>query len=473
MWELICKEARKLYRNKINWILVVGLLAFTVFFSYKTYQPDYQFLGDYGNTIIEKDGSVLSQKELIRYSDELAHHYAGTPKKKLISRIMEDYQTVLKEAEASGIDEDAMREAFGGEYIKTIKPAMEKGLSKEEYDYFNSEYGIEMTLKEDGRYYPTLIYKDEYKRYIFEHTFSINKEYVNNASFWTESDNAISIFAKDKKYTKSENVFFERVLNHYEKVPQELKKAIHELYLNQDSKFDSTVSNNIFLNTTGLINVFTLVVIGLMSANLFSADSRHKVDQIIVSSPKGGKQMVIARVICGVGTTIVVVGLQWLILFAMNQICLPIRDWSLTVMPMASDGYLISGYLYTYLEVVLGMIGLSLVAGIITSLLAMAISYFTHHQSVSIACITLFLLVPVIVPFGDILKINWMNYVFPSKLIETYQYFYFYYDRMPYFMMGDTLVSYYSIMMALYIVIGVALVAAMAIYASKHRVKNR
>lgn len=121
MRRLILSEFKKIFKSKIN---IVLLLILFIFNGYRTYQVYHQPL-QYRSDIVMKDTNGVERTGLAywKLADQIQHSYAGTLSEKTIQQMDKDFRTIMNKYAKANLDDEKMKAVYGDNYEVLLKDA--------------------------------------------------------------------------------------------------------------------------------------------------------------------------------------------------------------------------------------------------------------------------------------------------------------------------------------------------------------
>lgn len=121
MRRLIQSEFKKIFKSKVN---IVLLLILFIFNGYRTYQVYHQPL-QYRTDIVMKDENGIERTGLAywRLADQIQHSYAGTLSEKTIQQMDKDFRAIMNKYTETTLDEEKMKAVYGDNYETLLKDA--------------------------------------------------------------------------------------------------------------------------------------------------------------------------------------------------------------------------------------------------------------------------------------------------------------------------------------------------------------
>lgn len=407
MKQLIYHEFKKVFKNKLFILFIVALVGWTGFEAYKSYTPDVRdeygagYWDYYNSDLVYQDenGKDLDGLDYLVAADELLHSYAGKVDKASLDKFYQDYKDKVANLK---VDETATTKYFGNDgwkilYEKSLNGTLSESEVNEYCESIQKNCNYDTTFENgEMKYflYPIIYEKMGYKQFL-------TRVYYNDISFSGNSIENQSMTYMNILVNKKEYV--EKYWNYYysrDNKKDVYQKFLKERYLNADTEFDSVIPNNTLLNNMNLINFFTLLLIAMICANIFSLESHNKTDQILVPTKLGSVKLAIAKLVVGISISLGIVLLQLIVVYSLAFVLLPVHKWNLFIYDQAGTwgGGTLAGCIYSevFVKQTLAVIIASLAIGIFT----MFISYVSKNRFASIIISFLFIMVPLFILQG-------------------------------------------------------------------------
>ncbi|MEG0368209.1 MAG: hypothetical protein RR585_15300 [Coprobacillus sp.] len=397
MLRLIVSEFKKIFKIKLNIILIVIAIIGTMSFAYLKYY-EYDDSSDYNFQYANLDGETISGVEVIQNVDKVLHKYKGEWNKDTITRLDTEYKKLLQQFPADEIDEMEMEKHYGKNYKQLVEHFQNGTLTNEVVDKYISENDIGLYLVEpvDKPEGPNLsnipiYYKNTPIRNLICKSFT-----GNSLSRYSDQDNAVinteeynyMLSVVDERKVDLPKGFELEVLQYYGLSEKEIEQLYNYLEVQVQTlptTFDSSLPNEMLILT--LLSTLWIAILAIMIilANTFSMEKQYNMDQLIYSTKQGKLKITIAKVITCSLFSIMMMGVIILSCFIVSWIVLPVHTWD---MSMFSGSIQNSAFTYSYLFMYMFM--LVMTAALATGVLTMMISYITKNQFVVIIAMFLF-----------------------------------------------------------------------------------
>lgn len=482
MCRLIGSEFKKIFKNKVNIILLLCLFGLSAYMNIRSYNSNYL---TYDDVEIVMDGKPVSSNDIYKELEKQSEVYEGTVDETTLKNIRDEYSLNMKATmENDIIDEQRMIKAFGQDY-KTYLDMVQNKTMTEEY-FFNNycHQGCSIDKDEQGNTTYPIFYKNDGNRRFYNSLYfnaSYNDKMVEDvdellrySNFYVLANKSEFLYPDGKNYMQLMNI--EQNTN-MDTDTKDLLKYFSNKIEKQTFEYQSTVANNLFLNNIrDNVNFLTLIVIAILVANIFANEVRYKTDQIIVPTKVGNTNITIAKCICGLSIAIGVIWIQWIISFLIACILLPLHDLNSIVMEQGNTYIGILNYAYTYTEIIWKGFALTSLCAIVIASITMALSYITRNRFATIIPIILFIFGPLLVPvFLQFFQINFLDFLFPSKAIMFADFFSLgnQYNGTPFMIIDHQVISMLVVCCITYIGVITILTGGMVLHSRKHIVQNR
>lgn len=483
MKRLIESEFKKIFKSKINIILLIALFLFSgyrIYFAYDTTITDYKFQN--------VDGKDVDVFDYYREADRLYHEYAGVLDESLIKQMETDFNKITSSYQRSIPDTEFMTYLYGADYEKFLTNARD---GKYDYDElqnrmadmkvsgFASEEGDSKYVRAYFDYYymedrVISLYHQLYNQYyVFENTRPMEEERMQSPSF-----NKLYRRVEDRKGLTEMTYFEEVYKDDYQGTSgKELLDFYNQKYLTSSTTMDSNIGNTLFVNALNSIEFTSLVVLVLCLANTFAMERRHKVDQILVPSASGWSKITMAKISCGLLLSIAMIALQVLMVLIVSYCIVPMRNLDLVYAGQAQIfmNYNVLEYIFTYKDIIFSGILLMLLASMATVLLTVVFSYISKSRFLTAIPLLLIVFVS-----GSM---DFFSLVFPGSVIDAFlpsHMFHFtqYYQLNTHSLINvvnvfGQMVELKNIVMIFWVLMIIVLIGGMYIHTKKyHTVKN-
>lgn len=479
MRRVIFEEFKKVFKNKINIALLVILFLVSGYLNYRTYHNS-SLLSPNEPTIMEK-GEPISALEIYRKLDNELESKSGIIDKEKYELYYQEYLDKMNQTYKNDEYDMVKAEEMYGKYTQEIieksenngftEADFEKYCERQCYYSIDDQNNIKFSLpyKNDGlRFYLNILYfsyygTDSIEQYDMRDTFT-NPFYVMSH---------IESFKFPDGYNREMMFGMEKEMNEDTK---KIATYLSEKMDNNEYEFHSTIANNLFLeNLQTTISIFALLVIAIIIADIFARESYLKTDQIIVPTKVGNIKLTIAKIFCAITIGVSVILILWLIALLSSMMYLPIHDLDSLIVNMSNTYTSSIEYVFTYQEVILLGLFVTIASAIVTVFITITLSYFTKNRFATIIPIFLFLFVPMFVPLNYLFDLPLLDFIMPSKAISFINFFLFNHQGMgsPYVIIGDNIIPAIYITLIIFIVTSIVLASCMLVHSKKHIVNNR
>lgn len=479
MRSVIFEEFKKVFKNKINIVLLILLFVFSGYLNYRTYHNS-SLVSPNEPTIMEK-GKPMTALEIYRKLDKELESKSGTINEEKYELYYQEYLEKMSQTYTNDEYDMPKAKEMYGEYTQEIieksenngftEADIEKYCDRQCYYSIDDQNHIQFSLpyQNDGlRFYLNILYfnyfgTDSIEQYEMKDTFE-NPFYVMShiQTFkFPDGTNREMLFGNEKDMNAD---------------TKKIATYLSEKMDNNDYEFHSTIANNLFLeNLQTTVSIFALLVIAIIIADIFARESYLKTDQIIVPTKAGRIKLTIAKLVCAVTIGVSVILILWLIALLSSMIYLPIHDLDSLIINMSNTYTSAIEYVFTYREVLLLGLFISVVSAIVTVFITMALSYFTKNRFATIIPIFLFLLVPMFIPFSYLFDLPLLDFIMPGKAISFISFFLFDHQGMgsPYVVLEGNIIPAIYIVFIILIVISIILATCILLHSKRHIVNNR
>lgn len=465
MKQLIFHEFKKVFKNKLFIIIMIALIGWTGLEAYRSYYPDVHRVYGAGNWQYEdnnlvyqdENGNDLDGLEYLKFADSLLHSYAGKANQKLWDVYYQDYLDKVHELE---VDEERTTAYFGNEGWKELYKA---GLTGEVTQSEIAEYCNEVDGKcYDEDYLAPIIYEK------MEYADAMTRIYLNQMFdgdiHVTPAVSYIYALVNKKEFV-NDSWFDYKIIQD----KTEYTKYLQDRFIETDTEFDSVIPNNLLINNMSLINFFTLLVIAMVCANIFSIEAQYKTNQILIPTKLGSMKLAIAKLITGISISFIVVFAQIVVIFALSYILLPVHQMDLFVYEQAGTygGFL--GYMYN--EVVAGYLLTTITASLVIGMITMFTSYVFQNRFVSVITSFLIVMIPFFILQGKTGIFAIVERFMPALLMDYGNLIRI--GESPVIMMNNSFVEWQYVVIVIWMTIMIGMVAYIVFDSKRHLLKSR
>lgn len=486
MMKLIFTELKKIWKNKGNIMLLMFLMGYTAFMSYQTYHD--QSVANHGKdwTLNDVNGNTIDLGlSYYRIADQILHQYQGTADALLYDTYVKDFQAIMDQYPQKDYDDAYMNMYYGEQYEQFLEDCTNALVSEDAFyqrirenmeKHGKNSYHIESLVGEDGVLHPGVYYENDHVRALYQMIYGQGTAVFSlygtdqNINIMEEMMSDMHQLCTDSK-TKL-------ILNSNVDSNSALANNLKEAFDGKDRNpsFDSTVGNNLFMNALGHIDYVTLLVLAMILANTFAMEVYYKTDQILIPSKTTMKRLTIAKICAGILLGILVLALEYGIVYGFAMYFVPLRDLGMHTMNQARTNLSFDGSnVFTYWQILTGGILLHVMAVTATCMVTMALSFFTKSRFVSVIPVLILLfLTTTFTPIKDLTG-SFFDHIFMGNMMKTMDFFILSGDSqnpLPYVMLFGHLVSCKLIIVFCWTVICVLFGFMMVHHSKKHVVWN-
>ncbi len=478
MMRLVGSELKKIWKSKINILLLILVVSWAGYFTYDIYHsPGLEYYDMTNRGVKDEHGNEVDGLEFYRIADEMLDEYRGKVDEAKIKQYQDDYWAYMEKYPQDTFDDAIMREAYGNDYLKLVEKSDAGKLTFEDINkecdqspmcsYYQDENGINIRIE---KYYQNdpirAFYNAIYLGYPTTNTTYAQETLDNNAMH-------ILLHPEKRKLFDGEMSFMEKPqpMNHEAEVVAEKLNARLETL----GTFGSSVANNLFFNALRISLLPGILVVAIILANTFARENQYKTDQIIVPTKTGAFKISSAKIIAGMISGMGILLFQYLVVGMLSMIYLPIHDLGLPIMSMGNSYAIASAYFFTYQEVLITIVVLSIVAVCAISVITMCLSHFLKNRFASIIIMLLFILTPGLITFQQYdPPLSYFDKILPSYLIMGGDFFFMnnIYDT-PYVVIGNTAIAWSFMALLLWLGLCALMIVGILLHAKRHVVKNR
>ena len=487
MIRLIRTEFKKIFKSKIN---IVLLLILVLFNGYRTFQV-YHHKPDYRSDIGMRDVQGMERTGLSYWqlADQIQHSYAGILCEDTIKRMDKDFTAIIDKFPGDQLDEAKMKKMYGDNYKVLLKNARNGKYTDKEvrelfdtyitisggysYEEIEGSDKIRVHLQDYTKYADVRhLYSDIYGYYEEEEDKGAASTYRNyrfqEMKDWLHadqlSDKELSfIIAKDDVIEGS----YEPTMNTF----------IHN-YKTAAYNIDSNIPNTLFVQALYNLEFASLLILVIVLANTFAMEKHYKTYQIMIPTAAGNKRITTAKISAGILLALGIVLIQFLIVFIMACIFLPLRSLQLTYysQSMAALNNVIE-YVFTYRTLIINAMLLIITAVVATACMTLLASYATKNRFATVIPLFLITLITGFTGFFNQLFPGLViDQFFPSQMIHFTQFFRIPLhtdtgEILPYFSFCGTPFAWKNTIILFWIVAVIVISICMILHSRRH-VKN-
>ena len=483
MFRLYQAEWKKLWKSKLTLLLILALGLFTVIMDIKLYNtksPIYSTtLSEQGReswTFQDEEGTVIKNGlPYYQFANQQQEQFAGPIDEDMIQRYLSTYRTMDQKNPRTTYDDAFMKEAYGEDYVSFLQKLATPGFDgRQKYEELAKReiHSYMINDRDQGIVYLSLFYESDHLRSLYQLSMFASAEFMS-------SDPAVEAYIPQEegvrdhmaRIAKADQASIQQISSLNSNREDPLLLLLAQRHTNNE--YGSVVGNNLFVNAIGYINVITLAVIAIVLANSFAMEASTKVDQIACSSVFGTRKTVMAKLLCGISFAIVILLFQYLILFVISMMLVPLGDISLLCFAQANILLAqVTEYFFTYQEIIGGMLLVQLVAVIATAVITMLLSYTTRNRFATVTILLLILLGGKYYFLMNPIELRQLRFLFPATMMDPSTFFQLREGALPYLQTGSTYVSWRLLSGIGWICISSVLCAGIWYHSKQRTVKN-
>lgn len=392
MKRLIISEFKKIFKNKINNILIFILSLLTIgitIFTYNNYAKVYDENAYYADF---KGNKLNNGIEKARFVDKQLHQYKGEWNQQKIEQIKSDYYKLILKYPRKSLDQEKMIAVWGEHYQELLDLMNKNALTERKLEEYCTKYNKNMSFKSSiGNDYITIetYYKEDpiirTIGLIYYHAYMDIDAYKEvDLKNWDEINNNL-INIKDtigyeyffgKQYSQQEqNILLEYYYNHSQNLP---------IY------FDSTISNNLMFDSLENVLLLPLFLVVIILANVFGIERQTKMESILYPTKTTKQKLIIAKLITGIIAGLFIVFSQVILCIIVSYMLVPIHTLDIVVLPMANTS--IGEYVpYTYLTMLIQGLLFIAISTLSISIITLLLSYVLPNRFAVVIIMIVFL----------------------------------------------------------------------------------
>lgn len=481
MRRLIQSEFKKIFKSKIN---IVLLLILFIFNGYRTYQVYHQPL-QYRTDIVMKDENGIERTGLAywRLADQIQHSYAGTLSEKTIQQMDKDFRAIMNKYTETTLDEEKMKAVYGDNYETLLKDARSgKYTGKEVNELFENYMQIS-----GGISYEEIEGSDKVKVHVEDYLKhdGVRQLYSNIYDYYIEDKKDVADyenFSSDaqRKWLHPDQLSKEQL--HIEiagfEYPDSIYDATMENFINRyksaSHEIDSNIPNTLFVEALYNLEFASLLILVIILANTYAMEKHYKTYQIMIPTAAGNKKITAAKLCAGILLALGIVLMQFLIVYVMACIFLPLRGLNLTYYSQSQASLNITAYVFTYRTLIVNAMLLISVAAMASACVTMLVSYITKNRFATVIPLLLVTLISGFAGFFNQLSPGMViDQFFPSQMVHFTQFFTVALnphmgEMLPYFSIGGYSLAWKNVIMLFWIISIVIISLCMLMHSRRH-----
>lgn len=484
MRRLILSEFKKIFKSKIN---IVLLLVLFIFNGYRTYQVYHQPL-QYRTDIVMKDENGVERTGLAywKLADQIQHSYAGTLHEDTLQQMDKDFRTIMNKYAETDLDDEKMKAVYGDNYEALLKDARSgKYTGKEINELFENYMQIS-----GGISYEEIEGSNKVKVHVEDYLKNddVRQLYSNIYGYFTEDKKDVAdyenfSFEDQRKWLHSDQLSKEQLnieIAGFEN-PDSIYDATMENFINRyksaSHEIDSNIPNTLFVEALYNLEFASLLILVIILANTYAMEKHYKTYQIMIPTAAGNKKITAAKLCAGILLALGIVLMQFLIVYIMACIFLPLRGLNLTYYSQSQASLNITAYVFTYRTLIVNAMLLISVAAMASACVTMLVSYMTKNRFATVIPLLLVTLISGFAGFFNQLSPGMViDQFFPSQMVHFTQFFTVALnphmgEMLPYFSIGGYSLAWKNVIMLFWIISIVIISLCMLLHSRRH-VKN-
>lgn len=481
MRRLIQSEFKKIFKSKVN---IVLLLILFIFNGYRTYQVYHQPL-QYRTDIVMKDENGIERTGLAywRLADQIQHSYAGTLSEKTIQQMDKDFRAIMNKYTETTLDEEKMKAVYGDNYETLLKDARSgKYTGKEVNELFENYMQIS-----GGISYEEIEGSDKVKVHVEDYLKhdGVRQLYSNIYDYYIEDKKDVADyenFSSDaqRKWLHPDQLSKEQL--HIEIAGFEYPDSIYDTtmenfinrYKSASHEIDSNIPNTLFVEALYNLEFASLLILVIILANTFAMEKHYKTYQIMIPTAAGNKKITAAKLCAGILLALGIVLIQFLIVYIMSCMFLPLRGLNLTYYSQSQASLNIAAYVFTYRTLIVNAMLLISVAAMASACVTMLVSYITKNRFATVIPLLLVTLISGFAGFFNQLSPGMViDQFFPSQMVHFTQFFTVALnphmgEMLPYFSIGGYSLAWKNVIMLFWIISIVIISLCMLMHSRRH-----
>lgn len=508
MMRLIRSEVKKIYKSKMNIVLLLLLFSYA---GWQTYDVYHKEVDRFYNETLEVAFRDVDGKEIgkgldyYRFADKLQHQYKGRWNDATVHRLVEDVLEIENRFPRKTIDEAHMTRVYGEDYQTFMEDASQGKYSIQELtDKLMAIGNKTVSWEEDDSYedieenrsakvnaYFTNVYIEDSVWALYENAY-IGMYQAPSLKDEKAKEEHVRLLQWEKTWKK--NLPFEKMEEdslYISAIGTSKKDAVKSDYKDEAAwyakkyqtspqAYDSVVGNTLFVKALSNINILSLMAIAILLANTFAMEVSNKTDQLMVPTKVGNRKITIAKLSAGILTAVGIIVVQVVMIFIMSCIFLPMRDIGMQYFSQSGVSLNeISEWMYSYKEIIINALLLMSLAATGTATLTLTLSYVSKNRFFVIIPMLLFLIAGLALAsvFQQFFPTAVIAQFLPSQMIMFQQFFGFVLLEFRQFVsvihVQGTIIAWKDIIMWSWSILIVLMMAGVILHAKQHTVKNK
>lgn len=259
--------------------------------------------------------------------------------------------------------------------------------------------------------------------------------------------------------------------------PDSMYDATMENFINRyksaSYKIDSNIPNTLFVEALYNLEFASLLILVIILSNTYAMEKHYKTYQIMIPTAAGNRRITAAKLCAGIMLALGIALLQFLLVFVMSCIFLPLRDLNLTYYSQSQASLSITPYVFTYRTLIMNAMVLITIASMATAFVTLLVSYITKNRFATVIPLLLVTLISGFAGFFNQLAPGMViDQFFPSQMVHFTQFFTVALNaHLPYFSIGSYSLAWKNVIM-LFWVITIFIISLCMLQHSRRHVKN-
>lgn len=484
MRRLIQSEFKKIFKSKVNIVLLIILFIFN---GYRTYQVYHQSL-QYRTDIVMKDENGVERTGLAywKLADQIQHSYAGTLHEDTLQQMDKDFRAIMNKYAETTLDDEKMKAVYGDNYEALLKDARSgKYTGKEINELFENYMQIS-----GGISYEEIEGSDKVKVHVEDYLKNddVRQLYSSIYGYFTEDKKDVAdyenfSFEDQRRWLHSDQLSTEQLnieIAGFEN-PDSIYDAAMENFINRyksaSHEIDSNIPNTLFVEALYNLEFASLLILVIILANTYAMEKHYKTYQIMIPTAAGNRKITAAKLCAGILLALGTVLMQFLIVYIMACVFLPLRGLNLTYYPQSQASLNITAYVFTYRTLIVNAMLLISIAAMATACVTLLVSYMTKNRFATVIPLLLVTLISGFAGFFNQLSPGMIiDQFFPSQMVHFTQFFTVALnphmgEMLPYFSIGGYSLAWKNVIMLFWIISIVIISLCMLLHSRRH-VKN-
>lgn len=480
MMRLLQSEFKKIWKSKLNMILLLILFVFSGWRIYDVYSESELSTDGLDYPFQDVEGNEVKGFAYYQFADEYHHQFAGELQASTVDNLKQDFDKIRNSYVRTIPDDAYMRLVYDDDYEIFLENARSGVYDNEQLRELLQDKYVNGYSSDDGvsnKAYFEYYYKEDRVLALYSIL------YRNYYGFATTKDISQPLYVNDYYITSLSSRLENRQLPigtgfyAYQDLPApDIVDYYDQKYLETSYEYDSNIGNTLFTNALFSLEFTSIMILILILSNTFAMEKHHKIDQILVPTTMGWRRITMAKVGCGMLLSVGIVVVQVCIALFFACILLPMRDLNLTYFGQAGlfMDFNVAEFIYSYKEIIGSGLILMILATMATSLVTCLCSYLTKNNFLcAIPLLLIALLTGSMYFFDNLFPGTTIDMFFPSQMVHFTQYFQIEETMRNIVRIGSTIVDLKDVVIVFWVSMIMVLTYSMYVMSKRHVVKTK